>query len=455
MSPHFPPGEAVGALRWQKLARVAHERGWGLDVVTMAPDSLERCDEARLAQLPESTRMLGVPSQKLLTDSLEAWALAARNRFRPRPGPTPNGAVPSPGAASPASLTNEEMRFDPRSPRAWLRAHHARAEFAREAKWVRHAVRRAAPVVDPSVHRAVISCGPPHVMAHETARQLAKRAGLPLVLDYRDPWSLVDRLPADIASPLWRRLAVRYETRCIEEAGIVVMNTEPAARAMAERFPAHANKFIAVTNGYDDDPLPPSNLDGTFRIAYAGTLYLDRSPELLMRACARVIREENLTPDDLALELMGHVQRLGGRSVSEMAKEAGVDGFVHLHPRGTRAEAAEFLARGCMLVSLPQDAHLCIPSKIFEYMRYDAWLLVMAIRDSATAELLRGTTADVVSPEDEEELTRILSSRCREFRNGARPVPLAEDQKYSRRAQGEHFFDALNSLLESGDGRVR
>src|SRR2546422_7800891 len=33
ISYHFPPDPAVGALRWQKLARYAAERGWGLDVM--------------------------------------------------------------------------------------------------------------------------------------------------------------------------------------------------------------------------------------------------------------------------------------------------------------------------------------------------------------------------------------------------------------------------------------
>ncbi len=37
---HFPPDTAVGALRWQKLARYAAERGWGLDVITLHPAQL-------------------------------------------------------------------------------------------------------------------------------------------------------------------------------------------------------------------------------------------------------------------------------------------------------------------------------------------------------------------------------------------------------------------------------
>ena len=45
----FPPDQAIGALRWQKLAGFAAERGWGLDVVALDPAQLTSTDETRLA----------------------------------------------------------------------------------------------------------------------------------------------------------------------------------------------------------------------------------------------------------------------------------------------------------------------------------------------------------------------------------------------------------------------
>ena len=51
---------------------------------------------------------------------------------------------------------------------------------------------------------------------------------------------------------------------------------------------------------------------------------------------------------------------------------------------------------------------------------FDAWLLVLAEHDSATAELLRGTGADVVDPDDEAAMVRVLRARFDEFRAGKR-----------------------------------
>jgi hypothetical protein len=48
-------------------------------------------------------------------------------------------------------------------------------------------------------------------MGHEAARRLSQEFELPMVMDMRDPWSLVDRMPESIASPLAHWLARRYE----------------------------------------------------------------------------------------------------------------------------------------------------------------------------------------------------------------------------------------------------
>ena len=48
LSYHFPPGEATGALRWQKMAHFAAERGWAIDAVTVDPATLVVDDLFRL-----------------------------------------------------------------------------------------------------------------------------------------------------------------------------------------------------------------------------------------------------------------------------------------------------------------------------------------------------------------------------------------------------------------------
>src|SRR4029450_9367350 len=57
LSYHFPPGQSVGALRWQQLSFHAAEHGWGLDVITLHPSSVSDPDMRRAARLTPGTRV--------------------------------------------------------------------------------------------------------------------------------------------------------------------------------------------------------------------------------------------------------------------------------------------------------------------------------------------------------------------------------------------------------------
>jgi hypothetical protein len=103
----------------------------------------------------------------------------------------------------------------------------------------------------------------------------------------------------------------------------------------------------------------------------------------------------------------------------------------------------EFLAHATMLVSLPLGDNLTIPAKIFEYLRFDAWVLALAEPTSATGLLLELTAADVVAPNDLDGIVAVLRKRYREHAAGVRATRVAAEGRFSRRAQAEVLLDAM------------
>jgi hypothetical protein len=164
---------------------------------------------------------------------------------------------------------------------------------------------------------------------------------------------------------------------------------------------------------------------------------------MLFRAAARLIRELALTPTDFSIVLIGYVDRYDAIPVSQIASEEGLEGFVTIEPPRPHQATLEFLAEATMLVSLPQDADLAIPAKIFEYLRFDAWVLVLATRESATGMLLEDSGADVVEPNDLEGIVAVLRERFRQYRGGIRPTRIARDGRFSRRAQADILLKAI------------
>lgn len=454
LSYHFPPGQSAGALRWQKMAATVAERGWALDVVTLDPSSLPASDDSRLWDLPAETRVYGARERRLLVERLEhaLWTLI-RGRRR-----APDGAAPVEHASASGvaraharpriadSLAPREIRWWPSDGRGLRRAYRAMLHVARDGAWAGEARRVGARMLDGRLHRAVITCGPPH-MIHDAGRTLARAAGLPHVMDLRDPWSLPRRIPEAHASPLFFRLARRYERRAVRDAALVITNTDAVRDAMSAGAPGVSARFLTVTNGFDEEPIPVVPVGRRFVIAYAGGIYLDRDPRSLLRAAGRVVRELALTPEDFGIELIGAAEGFGGVPLATMAREEGLEGFLACWPRRPRGEALAFLAGARMLVSLPQDSAYAIPSKVFEYMQFDAWLLVLAEPQSPAAQLLRGSAADVVAPDDTDALARVIRTRYEQHARGERPERGASRDRFSRRHQATLLLDAIERVV--------
>jgi hypothetical protein len=449
---HFPPDPAIGGLRWQKFVRHAAARGWGVDVIMRDPSELTVTDLDRITDLPCGVRVYGVRSRTSWLDRVEnQTAQVVRNlraATRKRMAAGNNGGTSAGAAARPpreSSRARDEIGW-PRGVRDVARAYFSLAEHLRGQRWVDDAVSVAAAVVQRGVHRVVISSGPPH-FAHDAARRVARRAALPFVMDMRDPWSHLQRLPDDTASPVRLALTSIGERRAIASAELVVANTAPTRDQLRQTHPHAAPRIIAVPNGYDEEAPPPARAHSTpFTVAYAGTIYLDRDPGPLFRGAALAIASLGVTPAEFSIQFMGDVQEFNGVPVAQLARDAGIADFVKLHPPRSRSEALDFLASASMLVQLPQDSDLAIPAKLFEYMRFNAWVFVLAEPGSATEQLLEGTDFDIAAPGDLTAIAAVLVRRFKEYASGGRGECLSAHERFSRRALATTFFEAVERI---------
>jgi hypothetical protein len=118
---------------------------------------------------------------------------------------------------------------------------------------------------------------------------------------------------------------------------------------------------------------------------------------------------------------------------------------VSVEPPRPHREALDFLAGATMLVIFLGSNMLALPAKVFEYVRFDSWLLALAEPGSAIAQVLEGTTADVVVPQVD-EIAAAITRRYRDHRAGIRPQRVARDDRFSRAAQARILLDAIAKL---------
>jgi glycosyltransferase involved in cell wall biosynthesis len=437
------------------------ERGWGLDVITCAEPG---ADLTRLQLLPEDTRVYAIPSQAMrVAEWLEHQVWRVYRTIIPAPvaakadseGSARDSKVVVANRTSghdamprqqPDTMSRHDVRWWPPSPRKLLRSYWVWLDFGRNRRWAAHAERLAEELLERDAHFAVVTSGPPH-MTHEAGRTLSRRRGIPFVMDMRDPWSLNERIPERWATPLWLRGTARHEREMVSQAALVVANTAPARDALARAYPDASRKIIAVMNGSDDDPLPPQRRGGRFTIGYAGTVYDYGDPRSLFRAAARVIRDLGISPDDFGMDFIGNFKDGGEESLRATARAEGVEEFVSVGPTRSHEGAKEFMSQATMLVTFPGWNSVAIPGKVFECVRFDAWLLALSDVGSATELLLRGTDADVVPRDDVDGIARAIAERYQAHRRGEQAVHIARDERFSRRLQARILLDAITRFV--------
>jgi len=455
VSPAFPPSTEVGALRWRRLADVLTARGWALDVVAGAAYPWEGRDERQLQTLPPNVRLWTPELRPAWPD--RAWkaikpllaGLGVRRPPRGTDGASTGAAPGAPRASAPeerhgaasAGATESSAR---RLVASLARSYRARNNFAAWTEWCDRVERLGVAIAATDRPSVVVSSGPPH-MAHEAARRLAARLGVPLVIDLRDPWFADHAEPADMRSRTWRTRTARYEAHACHAASRIVVNTTAAEQLMRARYPALADRVLVVMNGADPEVRRYAGRATRFEILHAGSLYGGRDPRVLFEAVRRFVERERPSPDEVRVTFIGDT-RYEGEPLAELASRAGIGAWQESIASLPRDEALRRMGEAAVLVVLPQQWSASIPAKVFEYMQFDAWLLVMGHAGDAMTTLMESAGADVVAASDAEATAQLLARRFRDWKGGRLPTALNADGRYDRAVQAARLVEALEAL---------
>ncbi|MCC6927891.1 MAG: hypothetical protein IT359_02760 [Gemmatimonadaceae bacterium] len=444
----FPPDSSIGALRWEKLVGYAARRGWQVDVIMMDPDAADLRDDSRLAGLPAGTRLWGVARHLPSIRVAERWLLQRLKRFRaPAPPGVHVSATAAPAWTGPIVEPGVKGRL-----RAARRGYLARMHYLEWSNWARDAAALGVALHNERSYDLVASSGPPQ-MAHDAARRIAARTGIPFVMDLRDQFFYEDTQPPELRSYTWRNLTRRYETRCVDAAALVVMNTAAMEVIMHHRYPHHAGKIMTAMNGADPDVHSAHPPVAPFTITHAGSLYNGRDPRPLFRGCRRALDLlPDVGPDRFRVCFLGG-DVYEGTPVAEIAAQEGVAPYVIAEKFRPRAEAIRLQEESAVLVVLPQFQEECIPGKVFEYVQLSSWVLALTDPGTAIDLTLRDTEADVVPPSDADEVGRRIAARFRAFEGGVRPSPVNVDGRFDREAQARILFDAIDDRVLSPRSR--
>jgi glycosyltransferase involved in cell wall biosynthesis len=297
--------------------------------------------------------------------------------------------------------------------------------------------------------RVIFASGPPFT-AHWIARRISQRCGLPLVLDFRDPWT---RAPFYPTRPGWaRRLDERLEHSCLRQARAIITVNQAIRDDFLRRYPACDPQIMhVIPNGFD-----PADFTGRARhpapvwtLTHTGTLPGHRFPAGLLPALANVLAAEPKLSDGLQVRLVGHVPP-GLRALFLAPPLDRVFRLEGYRPHGESVQALLDSDLLLLLIENGPQAKGILTGKLFEYLGSGTPILALAPEGEA-ADLIRRTGAGRVAPgDDAQAVESALREALSAYREGRRAFGAADAEaimEHSRVRLTERLARVFDSIV--------
>ncbi len=372
----FPPLAASGSFRMTRFARYLPEFGWQPLVLTvdMASVDGDSIDQSLVDDLPDGV----VIRRKRVLRPVES---AIRLAKRVVPYPSANAGHVDPAASQDSeAATHGRLGVLPRLGKKFRAFADHFALPDSEIGWFFPALRGAMSLVREHGPTVIFSSGPPH-SSHLVVLALKRLTGLPLVLDFRDPWSRPQwEKPRDnaIRSGIDRRL----EHWCVKRADRVILNTSDLCDEFVATYrDMRPDKFVVLPNGYDPEiahrveqirATGKRGADRVVRLCHPGSIYGRRDLRPLIVAIERLSR----AGFSAVLDQVGSVEHL--ERTLRFAEQLGVRDRIVLHGKVSHVDTIRHMAAADIFVICQPGTSLQVPAKLFEMLSFRRPVLALA-----------------------------------------------------------------------------
>jgi glycosyltransferase involved in cell wall biosynthesis len=300
----------------------------------------------------------------------------------------------------------------------------------------------------------VIVATSPQLLCAAAGGLLARRFGVPLVMEVRDLWpeSLVAVGASRSRSPLVGALE-RLATALYRRAAHIVTVTD-AQRAAIASGGVPPQRISVVPNGVDRAFLeagaaaraatPDSCSEGRFVVTYIGTIGMAHHLETLLEAAALLRHDPRFV-----FRLVGEGARR--QFLEEQARAAGLSNlqFCGEQPRGDVPRWIADSSACAVLLRRSDVFHTVVPSKILEIMAVGRPIL-LGVQGEASALVDRAGAGVLLEPENAPQLAAAIRSLaqnpglCRSLGENGRKFVAAE---FARETLAERYAALLSSLV--------
>jgi len=297
-----------------------------------------------------------------------------------------------------------------------------------------------------------VSCPPfPQTIA---AAKLKRSACIPLVIDFRDAWSLDPyREGSRLKKLIYRTLFPIMEKMVLSRTDCLIVNTPSAFEAYLKKYPMLSGRIHMIPNGYDEQDFTeyrPVTSGNKMKILYIGRFGIGaRDPLPLLKAFCQLI--DNNFP--IRLHIIGNNRPV----LSKLVKELGLNNHVLLTGQIPHKNAIEAMAT-CDVLLLYQQQSIAmitpIAGKTYEYLRAGkAILAILPPGDNLNIIQKYAARQVTVTDHNENQIVNGILALYQDWKEGNLPVyvpPADHFKKYSRQNLAACLTSVFDHFVKQG-----
>jgi glycosyltransferase involved in cell wall biosynthesis len=422
---YWPPASGPGVQRFLKISKYISDFGWEPVILTVKDSSASSFDISLEKEIGESV-------QVYKTKTIEPFELY--NRLLGKKGKQVGAGL--------IGLEDKKGFFKKLT--LYIRANF----FIPDARkgWRRFALKEAAKIIKENRIEGIITTGPPH-SAHLIGLKLKRKFGIPLIADFRDPWT---NIFYNKFFP--RTLRTKNKDKNLED--LVVKNADlvtVVSNGLLEEFKDRAKKIEVVYNGFDPEDISekkPEKAD-RFMLSYIGNFKPSQNARTFWEAISELKKEITDFNSNFVVNLTGNLNS----ELFDLIEEFNLKDVVKTNSYVPHSEAVEIMVNSALLLFIvpnTDSSKLIITGKLFEYIATGSPILSIGPIDGNASVILKESGRDeMIDYSEKEKIKEQIKRYYSQWSNGSGELfkhPETDIQKFSRKYQASQFADQLNIL---------
>ena len=407
ISYYWPPSGGPGVQRVLKFCKYLHKFGWRPIVLTVAKGDYPVLDSS-----------LGLDLKEIKVFQAKAFSLHRIFNLFNKKKHTPTFQL---------SSSENESIFVKIS--RWIRINIIIPDG--RIGWYPNAVKVGNGIIKHNKIDAILSSAPPYT-AHLIAKRLSLSHNIPLVVDFRDPWT--DRFYNFENKRLWltEKVDKYLENNVINSANKRITVSEAISKY-------YTKPFHVIPNGFDEEDFKVNNNNKNKKnkvlISYLGTMTKSQNPKCFFKEISNLNQKQNI----YQIDLVGSIHP----DIKNYIYKHKFDRFIKLLPYIKHSEAIQKMVDSSFLLLIIPNTKKnkgIITGKIFEYIRSMTKIIMIGPHNSDAAKIIEETSSGkCFSYEDRDSIASYLidgkMSTTKNF------------ERYNRERLTEDLTKILNDVL--------